>query len=231
MQTPTKLETVVTKDAPFVGLLPEGAHVVTLNYKTDKDTGIKKPSESWMLPKLAFPETLVASEVVIAGFRKFVDDLQVDGLRELAAGDVTYSPIICNLESLLKDYATDARGERTGLKQSVLNDWITYTLVPFMAARIKANLVNQTAQQQQDLLASYSKKFKLAATKGNRAGNETLSDAGLQDLAQRLVTYTSSDDATKNLPASEALDAIVARIQSHRDAIAKANAEVNASDF
>jgi len=209
---------------------PDGMQLVVLNYKTDKDTQIKKPSEAWHVPLLSLTAEF-DSKTVESAFVKFIGTLQTNALRELAAGDYEYASVVGDLELLCKDYITDNRGARTGPKQSEMLDYINFQLVPYMGARIAANLPNQTAEQKQNLLASFAKKFRIAATRGNKSGNETLSDAALADLQSRLVTYTTGEDSSKNLAKSAVLDALVARIADHRATIAKSISEVPAESF
>lgn len=231
--TVTKLESVVTRDAPFVGLLPDGHHIVTLNYKTDSETKVKRPSESWIVPKLKM-EVLSDSDKILSALSKWIDERQELALREVAAGDLDYLPMVSSVDLLCEEYTTDRRGNRTGLKQSQLMDWIANTLMPFVTKRIEANLVNATKDQKQNLVVSYTKKFRIAATRGNRSGGETLPDATLQDLQQRMERYEElkqSKDTEGNTVACMEYDALLARITEHRKAIAKSLLDVTTADF
>ena len=231
----TKLSQVVTKDSPFVGELEPGHHVVTLSYKTDTVTKIKRDSESWIVPKLKGEFILSDSATILSAIEKFIDDRQELALREVADGDLEYMPMLSDVESLLQEYITDRRGERKGIKQSALVDWIKSSLMPYFAARMERNLPNSTKEQRQAMMVAFHRKFDIAATRSNRRGNDTLPIGTLDDLAKRLMNYSDVKQHMEHpeyvLPKSDELTALVSRISGHMDAIRKSDAEISMEDF
>ncbi len=204
-----------------------GFHLVTLNFKTDKKTQVKAPSVAYIVPKLS---TIAGSnENQTKAMNKWIDSMQRGYLAEYHAGEYDYRDLILNLDKMFEEYVTDRRGNRTGMKQSQLMEWITDVLVPFFTARIEKTLVNFTQLQKQDMVIAYVKKFKLAATRGNKSGNETLSDDALKDLEQRINRWTESGEGS--LPLSDELECLVERIANHRKAIANSVTDVSTDMF
>lgn len=222
----TKLPMALSKEELATQVVPQGHHIVTLNY--NMSTKGQRESEHWIAPKIS-AEVLSDSDVILAGIQKFVDSLQVAALREYTDGDLEYLPMVSDVKLLFENYITDRRGERKGPKQSQLVEWIKDVLMPYVSARIERNLPTASKESRQNLIVSFATKFGIAATRSNRRGNETLPEATLKDLQSRLVSY--SEDTGNPLLQSIERDAIIARITDHISVLQKANAEITTEQF
>ena len=99
------------------------------------------------------------------------------------------------MDKLAEDYFVDGRaGGGTGLKQEQLIQWLDVVLLPCLVARVKRNLPNAPTQQQNNLVAALIGQFKIAASRGNKMGNKSLTKAALEDLLKRLGTYVADQE-------------------------------------
>lgn len=204
--------------APAKDATPDAGHrFVGIHFNTDTKTKIKPPSVYYQVPVLRPIQSSgsVKSDKLIA---KLIDNAQFDALKEYHAGELELNDVICDLEVLAEYETTDQRGERDGLKQSKLIEWVSGYFAKYLSDRIQRNLPNQTKEQQTTMLESYLYAFKLAATRGNKRkekGKEvSVSLQRLRDLRQRMETYLT-DSSEFALDDCEESKVLLARIQGH----------------
>lgn len=198
-----------------------GHHFVAIHFNTNQKTQIKPASQYYQVPILRPVQSSgsVKTDKLIA---KLIDDAQFEALKEYNAGELELNDTLCDLE-LLADYATtDGRGERDGLKQSKLIEWITGYFAKYLSDRIARNLASQTSEQRANMLASYMYAFKLAATRGNKrkeksakGGEVSVTLQRLNDLRQRMESYLTDSNVEHQLDDCEESQVLLARIKGH----------------
>lgn len=215
-----KLQTVPADKAKVE--IPEGFRLSVLNFKTVD--GVKRESEAWFLPMLYNPVSDVVfnrfSAQVAGMVTDLIDSEQDACLREyVVAGDLEMIPRINDLEKLAKFYFTDGRGNRTGIKQEAIVEWIDSVMVPFLTERINRNQPTTDQTKRNSLVASLVAQFKIAASRGNKVVTKgvprSCSMELLKDLSGRLALYLEGANNNPALPAGEESKALQARINNH----------------
>jgi len=219
VESPIELQVYQLTKVPDDKFIPPSGHrLEILHFNTDNKTKIKPKSQYWIIPQLVDFELPDLSPNINKLFIGLVEDQQRLALKEFSAGDLDYLPMLTDLDSLAKDYLRDGRGERDGIKQSAINQWLTDILTPYIAKRIDRNLAAQTEKQRGDLVNSFANLFAVAATRGNKKttpnGVVFVSLPKLEDLLTRLESYLASDGEWQ-LPASLESGAMLARLRGH----------------
>ena len=157
-----KLSVVPTAKTPVV--VPDNFRLSILNFKTVE--GVKRKSEAWLLPLLHVD---IAADQKAAMIHDLIDSEQDQCLREyVVAGDLEMIPRINDLEALAAFYFTDERGNRTGVKQEAIVEWIDGVMLPFLTERINRNQPTIDQTKRNSLVASLVQQFKIAASRGNK---------------------------------------------------------------
>lgn len=212
--------------------IPEGFRLSILGFKTTKVEGkeVKRDSEAWIIPMLHNPVLTDASKVE-AMVADMIDDEQDSLLRAYSVeGKIELAEAICNLESLAVVYFTDGRGNRTGIKQEVLIKWVNTDLKNYLDSRILRNMPTRTQQERDNLVSSLLVQLRIAASRGNKVENKSLTLAPLEDLQKRLEQYSTDENAEYQLPLSDELAALQSRIEKHIKDIKQAS-EVTVETF
>lgn len=210
--------------------IPSGFRLSVLNFKTVD--GVKRDSEAWILPMLYTAEPDNQPDAMI---QDLIDSEQDQCLREyVVAGDLEMIPRINDLEALAAFYFTDGRGNRTGVKQEAIVEWIDSVMFPFLTERINRNQPTVDAAKRNSLVASLVAQFKIAASRGNKVVTKgvpkSCSMELLKDLNGRLALYLEGANNNPALPASEESKALQARITSHISTL-EAGASVTVETF
>lgn len=213
--------------------IPGGFRLSVLNFKTVD--GVKRESEAWLLPLLHPVTTEQDGTKPIAMVHDLIDSEQDQCLREyVVAGDLEMIPRINDLEELAKFYFTDGRGNRTGVKQEAIVEWIDSVMLPFLTERINRNQPTVDAAKRNSLVASLVAQFKIAASRGNKIVTKgvprSCSMELLKDLSGRLALYLEGANGNPALPASEESKALQTRINSHISTL-EAGASVTVETF
>ena len=220
-----KLSVVPTAKTPAV--IPDNFRLSVLNFKTVD--GVKRESEAWILPMLTPSNLLVPSlddkgNYSLTPTQKMIADLidseQDQCLREyVVAGDLEMIPRINDLEALAAFYFTDGRGNRTGVKQEAIVDWIDSVMLPFLTERINRNQPTVDATKRNSLVVSLVQQFKIAASRGNKVVTKgvpkSCSMELLKDLSSRLALYLEGNNNNPALASGEESKALATRINSH----------------
>ncbi len=211
-----KLSVVPTAKTPAI--VPENFRLSVLNFKTVD--GVKRESEAWILPMLHPVTTEQDSAKPIAMIHDLIDSEQDQCLREyVVAGDLEMIPRINDINELAKFYFTDGRGNRTGVKQEAIVEWIDAVMLPFLTERINRNQPNVDATKRASLVASLVQQFKIAASRGNKVVTKgvpkSCSMELLKDLNSRLALYLEGNNTNPALASGEESKALATRINSH----------------
>lgn len=218
-QSPVTLAITQMLAAPAKDATPDTGHRFdAIHFNTDEKTKVKPASKYYQVPLLR-PTMDGMTASVAKMVAAMIDKAQHECLKEFDAGELDYSEQICSLEALAEWYSTDGRGERDGLKQSKLIEWLSGYFAKYLGDRIARNLATQTVEQRSAMLESYLYAFKLAATRGNKRkekGKEvSVSLQRLNDLRQRLETYLADENAEHKLADCVESQTLLARIKGH----------------
>ena len=196
-------------------VVPSGFRLSLLNFKTVD--GVKRESEAWILPMLyqSAPDNQADSMI-----QDLIEGEQDSCLREyVVAGDLEMIPRINDLEALATFYFTDERGNRTGVKQEAIVEWIDGVMLPFLTERINRNQPTIDQTKRNSLVASLVQQFKIAASRGNKVVTKgvpkSCSMELLKDLSSRLALYLEGGNNNPALVAGEESKALATRINSH----------------
>lgn len=229
-----KLRADLLSKEPVTGeLAPEGMRFVAVHYNTDTKTGVKAPSVFAVVP--AFRPSLIgiASKEQCAAIYRMIDKMQFAAVKDWIDSqfDAESTEIVEDFEACCKEFNSDGRGEREGLKQSVIVAWIVGEFAKYLGVRMERNLPAMSKEQRGNLVATFVGLYKLAATRGNKGKDKSgavtfVSLPKLRDLGGRLESYLNDPVIEHALEENEVTKVLRARIAGHI-AVLEASLEEN----
>lgn len=213
-------EVTVLKGEPKAGETATLGHrFIGVHYNTDAKTGIKSKSIWLQVPAFRPELGLGLSRQGYEAIYGAIDKMQHAAVKDWI--DSSYDPdlldAVSDCEAMFTEWNTDGRGERDGVKQSVVLAWITGEFAGYLKARLEKN-EGMVKEQKASLLEYFVRMYKLAATRGNKGkdkqGNATfVSLMKLKDLESRLQGYLTCP--TMPLASGEVSKCLIERIAGH----------------
>lgn len=223
LEVPTlELGCTVMKQEPSKNEVPALGHrFQSVHFNTDKN-GKKPPSVFLQVP--AFRPSLgteITSEQQMAIYA-LLDGMQHKAIKEWIAASYDPSCLdeVQNFQQCCVDYMLDGRGEREGIKQSIVMEWIGGAFREYLSTRIERNLQQQSKEQRKQLVDHFVEVFKLAATRGNKGKGKNgevvfCSLAKLRNLESRMEQYCTDPNPEWVLERNEVVDTVISRIAGH----------------
>lgn len=225
---------VFNDDDQLTGVIvPDGHRVEMLKGKGDKG----KPLTCYLVPDLSSQFVLEvahddpqAAKIIGAMVFELIDRNQKLRLNEYDDGESAAQTYVLDVGALAERFFIDGRS--LGVKQAMIEEWITTKLRPYMVARIAKN-AGFTQSQRDSLVGALTEKFLIASTRDNetkdKRGNVLFVPKDqLIDLKKRLEQYAS--DENNMLERTDEYDSLVRRIDKHV-AMVRKELETTNADF